>query len=214
MAKQRSSELKFIKEPYVQTLFKTEKEFQDLIKCMDPVTGYKYFMSNFFMIQHPKLGAMQYKPWEFQDRMVSTFHDNVKSISLCPRQVGKSTTAAGYLLWYAMFISDATILIAAHKYTGAQEIMTRIRYAYENCPMHIKAGVTTYNKGSINFDNGSRIVSATTTETTGRGMSVSLLYCLDGDTTVRVRNKITLIEENITLSDLYDRIYNPTKILK
>jgi hypothetical protein len=93
-----------------------------------------------------------------------------------PRQSGKSTSAAGYLLWYAMFVPDSTILIAAHKYTGAQEIMQRIRYAYEACPDHIKAGVTTYNKGSLDFENGSRIVSATTTENTGRGMSISLLY--------------------------------------
>jgi hypothetical protein len=54
--------------------------------------------------------------------------------------------------------------------------MQRIRYAYEACPDHIKAGVTTYNKGSLDFENGSRIVSATTTENTGRGMSISLLY--------------------------------------
>jgi len=87
-----------------------------------------------------------------------------------------STSAAGYLLWYAMFVPDSTVLIAAHKYTGAQEIMQRIRYAYENCPHYIKAGVTTYNKGSLDFENGSRIVSATTTENTGRGMSISLLY--------------------------------------
>jgi Terminase large subunit, T4likevirus-type, N-terminal len=87
-----------------------------------------------------------------------------------------TTSAAGYLLWFGMFVPDSTILIAAHKYTGAQEIMQRIRYAYENCPMHIKAGVATYNKGSLFFDNGSRIVSATTTENTGRGMSITLLY--------------------------------------
>jgi hypothetical protein len=93
-----------------------------------------------------------------------------------PRQSGKSTSAAGYLLWYAMFKADSTILIAAHKYTGSQEIMQRIRYAYEACPTHIKAGVTTYNKGSLDFENGSRIVSATTTENTGRGMSITLLY--------------------------------------
>jgi hypothetical protein len=93
-----------------------------------------------------------------------------------PRQTGKSTSAAGYLLWYAMFVPDATILIAAHKYLGAQEIMQRIRYAYELCPNHIRAGATSYNKGSLEFDNGSRIVSQTTTENTGRGMSITLLY--------------------------------------
>jgi hypothetical protein len=36
--------------------------------------------------------------------------------------------------------------------------------------------VVSYNKGSLDFENGSRIVSATTTENTGRGMSISLLY--------------------------------------
>ena len=76
-----------------------------------------------------------------------------------------------------MFNSDQTILIAAHKYTGAQEIMQRVRYVYECCPDYIRAGVTSYNKGSIEFENGSRIVSATTTGNTGRGMSISLLYC-------------------------------------
>lgn len=87
-----------------------------------------------------------------------------------------STTAAGYLLWYAMFVPDSTILVAAHKYTGAQEIMQRVRYAYETTPNFIRAGVVSYNKGSIEFENGSRIVAQTTTETTGRGMSISLLY--------------------------------------
>jgi hypothetical protein len=125
-----------------------------------------------------------------------------------------TTTAVGYLLWYAMFVDNSTILIAAHKYTGAQEIMLRLRYAYELCPDHIRCGVTSYNKQSIEFDNGSRIVAQTTTETTGRGMSVSLLYCLNGETTVKIRNKKTLIEEEITLRNLYQRLYNPNQIIE
>lgn len=165
-----------VKTPYVKTVFKTDKELQDFLKCCDPNTGYLYFMDNFFMIQHPTKGSMVYHPWPYQKRLIETYHNYRYSISLMPRQSGKSTSAAGYLLWYAMFVPDSTILIAAHKYTGAQEIMQRIRYAYENCPDHIKAGVTTYNKGSLDFENGSRIVSATTTENTGRGMSISLLY--------------------------------------
>jgi len=165
-----------VKDPYVKTKFETEKDLDDFIKCCDPVTGPMYFLDNFFYIQHPTRGSMVYHPWEYQKRLIDTYHSYRYSISLMPRQTGKSTSAAGYLLWYAMFVPDSTILIAAHKYTGAQEIMQRIRYAYENCPLHIKAGVTTYNKGSLDFENGSRIVSATTTENTGRGMSISLLY--------------------------------------
>jgi hypothetical protein len=165
-----------IKTPYVKTKYSTQQELDDFIKCCDPDTGYLYFMDNFFYIQHPTKGSMLYHPWPYQEKLIDTYHRYRYSISLMPRQSGKSTSAAGYLLWYAMFVPDSTILIAAHKYTGAQEIMQRIRYAYENCPNHIKAGVVTYNKGSLDFENGSRIVSATTTENTGRGMSITLLY--------------------------------------
>ena len=172
----KSGQASLVKDPYTKTKFKNDKELQDFIKCCDPDTGYLYFMDNFFMIQHPTKGSMVYHPYDYQKRLINTYHNYRYSISLMPRQSGKSTSAAGYLLWYAMFVPDSTILIAAHKYTGAQEIMQRVRYAYENCPDHIKAGVTTYNKGSLDFENGSRIVSATTTENTGRGMSITLLY--------------------------------------
>ena len=165
-----------VKSPYVKTHFANQTQLADFMKCCDPVTGYLYFMSNFFYIQHPTKGSMSYKPWGYQKRLIDTYHNYRYSISLMPRQSGKSTSAAGYLLWYAMFVPDSTILVAAHVGRGAQEIMQRIRYAYENCPDYIKAGVTTYNKGSLDFENGSRIISATTTENTGRGMSITLLY--------------------------------------
>jgi hypothetical protein len=155
----------------------TEQQIIEIARCADPVTGPQYFMDNYFYIQHPTKGSIQYHPFGYQEKLIDTYHNYRFSISLMPRQTGKSTSAAGYLLWYAMFIPDSTILVAAHKYLGAQEIMQRIRYAYENCPDFIRAGSTSYNKGSIDFDNGSRIVAQTTTENTGRGMSISLLYC-------------------------------------
>ena len=165
-----------IKKPNMRESY-TESQIKEIVKCADPVTGPQHFLDNYFYIQHPTRGRMVYKPFTYQRRLVETYHNYRYSISLMPRQTGKSTTAAGYLLWYAMFVPDSTILVAAHKYTGSQEIMQRIRYAYESVPNFIRAGVTSYNKGSIDFDNGSRIVSATTTENTGRGMSISLLYC-------------------------------------
>jgi len=164
-----------IKKPHSIETF-SEQQVREFMACADPVTGPEYFMSNFFYIQHPVQGRMLYKPYEYQKRLIHTYHNYRFSISLMPRQTGKTTSASGYLLWYAMFTPDATVLVAAHKYTGAQEIMQRVRYAYESVPDHIRAGVTSYNKGSLEFDNGSRIVAQTTTETTGRGMSISLLY--------------------------------------
>ena len=169
-------ETAIIKAPHKKMSY-TEHQIQELARCADPVTGPQYFMDHYFYIQHPTKGAIQYHPFDYQERLIDTYHNYRFSISLMPRQTGKSTSAAGYLLWYAMFVPDSTILVAAHKYLGAQEIMQRVRYAYENCPDYIRAGVTSYNKGSLDFENGSRIVSQTTTENTGRGMAISLLYC-------------------------------------
>ena len=165
-----------IKKAYQKENF-TKEEFTEFAKCADPVNGAQYFMNHFFNIQHPTKGRMVYQAYEYQTKLLDIYHNYRFNINMLPRQTGKSTTAAGYLLWYAMFVPDSVILIAAHKYAGAQEIMQRIRYAYELCPNHIRAGVTSYNKGSIDFDNGSRIVAQATTDNTGRGMSITLLYC-------------------------------------
>jgi len=155
----------------------TDAQIINLSKCMDPKDGYDYFARQFAFIQHPVKGKLLFDPYDYQTRLLNSYHNHRFNINMLPRQTGKTTTAAIYLLWYAMFHPDQTILIAAHKYTGAQEIMQRIRYGYEMCPDHIRAGVVNYNKGSLEFENGSRIVSATTTGNTGRGMSISLLYC-------------------------------------
>jgi hypothetical protein len=164
-----------IKRAHSKTNF-SEQHIYDFAQCADADSGPHYFLSNFFFIQHPTKGKLKYSPFPYQVELVDNYHHYRFGINLLPRQTGKTTTAAGYLLWYAMFKPDSTILIAAHKYSGAQEIMQRIRYAYELCPDHIRAGVVSYNKGSIEFDNGSRIVSQATTENTGRGMSITLLY--------------------------------------
>ena len=155
----------------------TNEQVEDLMKCMDPATGYLYFAENFAYIQHPVRGKLLFDPFKYQLGLMDSYHNYRFNINMMPRQTGKTTCASIYLAWYAMFNPDQTILIAAHKYTGAQEIMQRIRYVYEMCPDHIRAGVVNYNKGTIEFENGSRIVSQTTTGNTGRGMSISLLYC-------------------------------------
>lgn len=149
------------------------QQIKELALCtFDP----KYFIKNYCYIQHPTKGRMKFSLYNYQENLIDVYHNYRNSISMLPRQSGKSQTAAAYLLWYAMFNSDSTILIAAHVFRGAQEIMGRIRFIYENCPDFARAGVVAYNRTSIEFDNGSRIVAQATTENTGRGMSISLVY--------------------------------------
>ena len=155
----------------------TLEEVKHLEACMDPINGPLYFCKNFLKIQHPTRGSIPFVPYEYQERLIMSYHNYKQSIGMLPRQMGKTTCATGYLLWYTQFVPESQVLIAAHKYEGAQDIMNRYRFGYENLPDFIRAGVHTYNRNSIEYDNGSRIQATTTTENTGRGKSLSLIYC-------------------------------------
>ena len=125
---------------------------------------------------NPKKGRMRFEAYDYQKKMIDTFWNNKDSIALLPRQSGKTTTAAGFLLWYAMYHPDVHVLIAANKFIAAKEIMDRVKFTYEELPDHVRAGIKTYNVQTIEFENGSKIESTTTTADSGRGKSISLLY--------------------------------------
>ena len=147
----------------------------ELDKCRkDPV----YFVRKYVKIQHPTLGAIPFDLYDFQEHMLRAYKDNRYVIVLSSRQTGKSITSAAYLLWYAMFSDDKTVLIASNKNSNAMEMIFRMRYAYEELPLWLKPGVTDdgWNKHNITFDNGSRIISTATSEESGRGLSISLLF--------------------------------------
>ena len=103
----------------------TIEEVKHLEACMDPIDGPLYFCKNFLKIQHPTRGAINFEPYEYQERLLKAYHDHKQTIAMLPRQMGKTTCATGYLLWYTMFVPDAQVLIAAHKFEGAQDIMNR-----------------------------------------------------------------------------------------
>ena len=54
-------ETAIIKSPYKRMSY-TEEQILELAQCADPQTGAQYFMDNYFHIQHPTKGAIQYHP--------------------------------------------------------------------------------------------------------------------------------------------------------
>ena len=93
----------------------TEEQIQDLQFCMEPELGYLYFAKKFAYIQHPVQGKLLFDPFTYQLGLMESYHKYRFNINMMPRQTGKTTCAAIYLTWYAMFNPDQTILIAAHK---------------------------------------------------------------------------------------------------
>jgi len=153
----------------------TPEQAAELKKCMeDPI----YFARTYVKIQHPKLGAIPFDLYDYQVDMMNAFQENRYNIILSARQTGKSITSAIYLLWFAIFHFDKNILIASNKNKNAMEMIRRIRYAYENLPVWLKPGVTDdgWNKHSVSFDNDSKIDSTATSDDSGRGEALSLLF--------------------------------------
>jgi hypothetical protein len=92
------------------------------------------------------------------------------------RQQGKTTTSAAYILWYTLFQESKTVAILANKATAAREVLYRYQLMYENLPVWLQQGVTTWNKGDIALENGSIVFTAATSASGIRGKSVNLLY--------------------------------------
>lgn len=190
---------------------KTESEYdgfrmQELLRCaMNPA----YFIGKYVKIQHPLKGMIPFDLYPYQTKMLETMQHNRRTIVLSARQTGKSQTSAAFLLWYALFNEDKTILIASNKNSNALEMISRIRYMYETIPDWLKPGITVdgWNKLSVGFNNKSRIISTATSESSGRGLSISLLFCLGGDTTVEVRHKVTGEIKCVTMLELYTELY-------
>ena len=161
-----------IKRAFAETEY-TPENIAELKRCMeDPV----YFICNYVWVQHPKYGKTLFKLYDYQKELVEALKHNRWVMILMARQMGKTQTTSMFLLWYSMFHRDQTCLIASKNNAHAIEIMDRIRFAYEELPHWLKAGCKYYNKHNIEFDNGSRIISQSTTEKTGRGYSISKLY--------------------------------------
>lgn len=150
----------------------TPHTLQELKRCSeDPI----YFIRKYIKVQHPRLGAIPFDLYPYQEDLIRSFQHNRYNITLQARQSGKTTTIAAFLLWYTCFQFDKTVLVASNKNSNAMEIMARIIYAYEELPMWLKPGTKYATKHSLEFDNGSKIYSQATTESTGRGLSLSLL---------------------------------------
>lgn len=161
-----------IKKPSFKDTF-TKSQREEFLKCaIDPL----YFIEKHVMIQHPLRGAIPFKLYDFQKVALDNFVNHKHNILLFSRQMGKTQTTAAYILWFAMFQKDKTVLIVAHNLKGAIEIMDRIKFAYKELPNYIRDAVVEFNKTSMVFKNGSKIVCRATSADSARGLSVSLLY--------------------------------------
>ncbi len=151
----------------------TQEEAKEILKCSeDPI----YFIKKYVKIFNVDLGFVDFDMWPFQEEMVDGFHKNRFSICKMPRQVGKTTTTVGYMLWAVLFNPDYTVGILANKGQLAREILGRLQRAYEYLPLWLQQGIITWNKGNIELENGSKIYAYATSNSGVRGGTYNLIF--------------------------------------
>ena len=151
----------------------TQEQIYEFMRCKkDPV----YFANNYIKIVSLDEGLTQFHPYHFQEKLINNFHENRFNICKMPRQTGKSTTVVSYLLHYAVFNDSVNIGILANKAATARELLGRLQTAYENLPKWMQQGIIAWNKGSLELENGSKILAASTSASAVRGMSFNILF--------------------------------------
>ena len=151
----------------------TKEQVAEFIKCKkDPV----YFAAKYVKIVSLDEGLVPFDMYKFQKKLIKNFHNNRFNICKMPRQTGKSTTVVSFLLHYAVFNDNVNIGILANKAATARELLGRLQTAYENLPKWMQQGIIAWNKGSLELENGSKILAASTSASAVRGMSFNIIF--------------------------------------
>ena len=151
----------------------TEEQVAEYAKCMrDPL----YFIQTYMRIVSLDEGLGPFNMYNFQKEMVDTFHNNRFTICKLPRQSGKSTTIVAYLLHYVLFNENVNVAILANKSSTARDILGRLQLGYEHLPKWLQQGVISWNKGSLELENGSNILAASTSGSAIRGGSFNIIF--------------------------------------
>ena len=145
---------------------------QEYLRCKkDPV----HFMRKYCYIQHPQRGRIQFNLYPFQEKVLTLMRDNPYSIILKSRQLGISTLTAGYSLWMMIFHKDKNILCIATKQETAKNMVTKVKFMYENLPSWLKVEADENNKLNLRLKNGSQVKATSASSDAGRSEAVSLL---------------------------------------
>ena len=151
----------------------TKKQILEYQKCIEnPI----YFIKNYIKIVSLDEGLVPFKMYDFQEDIVDTIHNDRFTICKMPRQSGKSTTMVSYILHYVLFNPNMNVAILANRAATARDILGRLQLAYENLPKWLQQGVVSWNKGSVDLENGSRVVASSTSSSAVRGGSYNMIF--------------------------------------
>ena len=151
----------------------TKEQIDEYLKCAkDPI----YFVKNYVKVVSLDKGLIPFELYDYQEKLVNIIHNNRFAIAKLPRQSGKSTTIVSYILHYILFNQNMNVAILANKQNTSREILYRLKLAYEYLPIWLQQGIVEWNKGSIELENGSKIIASSTSASAIRGGSFNMIF--------------------------------------
>jgi hypothetical protein len=132
-----------------------EEEISEFVKCS---TDIFYFAEKYCQITSEN-GIVGIKLRDYQINYLNDLNNNKFILHVKSREIGSVLLNAIKLLHYSLFNNDKNILIVANVADTTVELFDKIKDIYINLPFFLKMGVKSWNKSSINFENGCRLIA-------------------------------------------------------
>ena len=126
-------------------------------------------------LRHPIKGEVPFKLMDHQKKIINYLENSRCLVINSGRQMGITNTMAAYAVYEATSKSNQTALWLSVSMAKSYHGMEIIRHMAEQADMPLKES----NKGSIAFDNGSRIIARSIAANVGCGLSINRLFIDD-----------------------------------
>lgn len=155
----------------VSTFFVNSTIEEDLQYSIHDV---RYFARH-IKVENPS-GLEYLQPRNYQNGLLKRLQKNNFNIIKSTRQAGVSTMSAIYLLWYALFNPNKTIVICSDTLLFSKDILQTIYDMNLALPEHLKGKIITKQSEKLVFDNKSQIRVVSTESESFRGWVASLIF--------------------------------------
>lgn len=103
-----------------------------------------------------------FEPNAWQKKQLQKFRSTLGTkrpnhIVIAPRQVGKTTMIAAYVLWYALLYDNKSICLLSRNKYAAIEILHIIREMYIDLPKILQLNAKVWTNDCVHFVNDTRI---------------------------------------------------------